>query len=236
LLLSHLLLPLVVLAGVVLVLETSAGDLRVADWIYRASGGAWTWRDAWLTRNLIHEGGRALVAAALLALLVLLAASHVVHRLRPFRHALWYLLASALAAALTVNVLKQLTRIDCPWDLQRYGGAFEYVGIFTPHPGTFRYGACFPSGHASGAYAWLGLYYVARDYRPQWRWRALSGVVALGLLFGVGQQLRGAHFLSHDLWSLAVCWCIATLLYVVFFASVCSPSNARDFPARSSST
>lgn len=31
----------------------------------------------------------------------------------------------------------------------------------------------------------------------------------LGLTFGITQQLRGAHFLSHDLWSAALCWAIA---------------------------
>jgi len=39
----------------------------------------------------------------------------------------------------------------------------------------------------------------------------------LGVVFGMAQELRGAHFLSHDLWSLAVAWTCASLLYYGFF-------------------
>jgi hypothetical protein len=28
----------------------------------------------------------------------------------------------------------------------------------------------------------------------------------MGVVFGATQQLRGAHFLSHDLWTAAICW------------------------------
>ena len=48
---------------------------------------------------------------------------------------------------------------------------------------------------------------------------AFAGSVLLagaGLVFGSGQQLRGAHFLSHDLWSLAVCWFLALGLFCLF--------------------
>jgi membrane-associated PAP2 superfamily phosphatase len=38
----------------------------------------------------------------------------------------------------------------------------------------------------------------------------------LGLLFGFSQQLRGAHFLSHDLWTLAICWGTALGLFLWF--------------------
>ena len=39
---------------------------------------------------------------------------------------------------------------------------------------------------------------------------ALSAVgLAAGAVFGLAQQLRGAHFLSHDIASLAVCWAVA---------------------------
>jgi membrane-associated PAP2 superfamily phosphatase len=30
--------------------------------------------------------------------------------------------------------------------------------------------------------------------------------------FGIAQQLRGAHFLSHDLWSFGVCWIVAQVV------------------------
>jgi len=36
-------------------------------------------------------------------------------------------------------------------------------------------------------------------------------------LFGASQQVRGAHFFSHDLFSLAVCWFSSAVLFVLFF-------------------
>ena len=42
--------------------------------------------------------------------------------------------------------------------------------------------------------------------------RTYLHVLLLGLVFGIGQQLRGAHFVSHDVWTLGLCWFIATTL------------------------
>ena len=46
-----------------------------------------------------------------------------------------------------------------------------------------------------------------------------AGGLAVGLLaggvFGFSQQLRGAHFLSHDLWTLATCWAVSLGLYLL---------------------
>ncbi len=45
---------------------------------------------------------------------------------------------------------------------------------------------------------------------------ALAGLgiaLGLGMLFSFGQQARGAHFLSHDLWSAFIAWTICLALY-----------------------
>lgn len=217
LLFSHLLWPALAFFGVSLVLELGSVDLRLADWIYQGSGAAWSLRDAWLTSALIHEGGRTLVGVMTVVLLALFAGAWVWPALRPWRRGLAYLVVSTLGAALLINVLKQLTHIDCPWDLLRYGGSQAYAGIYDLDSWGMRHGACFPAGHASAAYAWFGLYYVAREYRPRWRIPLLGSVVLAGLVFGIGQQLRGAHFVSHDWWTACLCWLIATGCYCLFF-------------------
>ncbi|MCY1448479.1 hypothetical protein D9M71_651480 [compost metagenome] len=60
--------------------------------------------------------------------------------------------------------------------------------------------------------------------RPQWRWPALAAALAVGAAFGIAQQLRGAHFLSHDLWSLAISWAVAALLSLWMFGPVTAPA------------
>jgi membrane-associated PAP2 superfamily phosphatase len=122
--------------------------------------------------------------------------------------------ASVTLATLAVSLLKSLTRMDCPWDLLRYGGTRPFIGMFEARHGLAASG-CFPAGHASAGYAWVALYFAALAARPAWRWAGLAIGLAGGALFGVSQQLRGAHFLSHDLWSLATCWLVALALYLL---------------------
>jgi membrane-associated PAP2 superfamily phosphatase len=38
------------------------------------------------------------------------------------------------------------------------------------------------------------------------RW--LIAALAAGLLLGLVQQLRGAHYLSHTLWTAWICWAV----------------------------
>lgn len=198
-------------------LEMSSVDIFIADRIYAWFGNTWGLRDAWFTSELIHDGGRTFVALMSIALVLALTISFWNKSLQGVRLGLWYLLVVTLSSGLLINLLKQITHVDCPWDLIRYGGEFPYVRNFAAHPGSFRSGACFPAGHASAGYSWFGLYYFAREYCPRWRAWMMTFVLSLGLLFGIGQQLRGAHFVSHDVWTMALCWLVATLLYYVFF-------------------
>lgn len=223
---THLLLPLLLFLACVSWVEIVGLDMALADSIFAWSGHAWGWRDQWLTATLIHQGGRKLVGGMVITLLVLLVGSYCVPRLRRYRAGLWYVLATCLLSALVVNLLKEATHFPCPWDLQRYGGALPYRGAYFRRDTEV---ACFPAGHASAGYAWLGLYYFARRYFPQWRRLVLVAVLLLGTVFGVAQQVRGAHFLSHDVWSLAICWVVATVTQLLW------PGDTGTKPARQQS-
>jgi len=58
------------------------------------------------------------------------------------------------------------------------------------------------------------LYFFFLNAGPHLRWRGLAIGIAAGVVFGIAQQLRGAHFLSHDLWTAAICWTTAVGLYL----------------------
>ena len=192
-------------------------DLLLADIVYQYSGGYWRFEDAWFTSTLVHEGGRTLVVIMALALILVTAAAQFVSGLHRWRRGLWYLLLSTLLSGVVINLLKTVTHVDCPWDLLRYGGSRVYVPVFGVNTANAEMGACFPAGHSSAAYAWLGWYFFCHQYMPHWRFRALGSVLAMGGLFGFSQQLRGAHFMSHDLWTLGICWMLASILYIVMF-------------------
>ena len=136
----------------------------------------------------------------------------VFRRLQPYRRASFYLALCILLTTVLVGLGKKITNVDCPWDLQRYGGSYPYVHIFSDRPDELPRGGCFPGGHSSGGFSLLALYFLLRRYRKDLRWFGLSTGAAVGLLFSLGQAVRGAHFLSHDLWSAAIAWTIALLL------------------------
>lgn len=225
--------PALTFGVVLLTLELGDIDLRVADWLYQYGGNAWSWRDAWLTRDVIHEGGRSLVEAMAIALLASFAGAWSTAAGRAYRRGLSYLVLSTFCAALLINVLKELTRLDCPWDLTRYGGQQPYAGLFEFASWPSRSGACFPAGHASAGYAWFGAYYLAMEYRPHWQRMAFAAVLSLGLIFGIGQILRGAHFVSHDWWTAHLCWFVATAFHRVFYRRQNLPAAACPNPISS---
>ena len=44
------------------------------------------------------------------------------------------------------------------------------------------------------------------------RWLVLA--LVLGLILGIAQQLRGAHYMSHTLWTAWICWTFGLLVDV----------------------
>jgi membrane-associated PAP2 superfamily phosphatase len=134
-------------------------------------------------------------------------------RWRAWRRPLACLALSVLLSTLLVAWIKSWSNVDCPWDLVRYGGQHAYVDLFAARLAQPSTGRCFPAGHASAGYAWMAAYFLLLAVRPAWRRYGLSAGIVLGLAFGFAQQLRGAHFLSHDLWSAALCWLVAVAVH-----------------------
>jgi len=193
-------------------LQRAGGDLWIADHLFGWQGGQWAARDAWWASAVLHGGGRKL--AMLCWLLVALAwwASARGRIAANWRSPLAYLAVTLLVSTLLLTVLKRYSGADCPWDLVRYGGTRAYLPPFSGITAGASSGACFPASHAGVGYAWVATVFALARVRPAWRGRALATTLAIGALFGLVQQLRGAHFLSHDLWSLALCWLTAALL------------------------
>lgn len=183
------------------------GDLWLADHLYALQGDHWALQSHWLTSTVLHEGGRRLSVLLGLLVLGLWIISLGNSGWQRWRRPLGTLLLSVLASTVLVSVLKFYSPLHCPWDLQRYGGTLADSAHW---PGTgLASGRCFPSGHASAGYAWLALYFFFAAVKPAWRWPGLVAGLAAGAVFGLAQQLRGAHFLSHDLIAALLCWGVA---------------------------
>lgn len=197
---------ILLLAGLALVIAWDAlgADMAVTGWFGDASG--FPWREAFLTSRVLHDGGRWLAGLALASLAVY---SIWPAQREPSRRRRLAWLAVVLVSIVAVPLAKRLSRTSCPWDLAEFGGTASYV----PHwlPGVFDGGPghCFPSGHAVSAFGFVGLYFL---WRHSSTWRARAAVVTvtlLGALFATTQLVRGAHHISHSLWSGWLCWAIA---------------------------
>lgn len=216
--LAHVWLPLAALVLLSLVLLGLHGDLLWADWLFAREGHQWTLKSAYLTETVLHRYGRDASVAALVVVLGGAIGSTFNPRLARWRAPLVFLVVSTLLSALTVAWVKSWSNMDCPWDLVRYGGDRDYIGLFARRPPDMPHGRCFPAGHASAGFAWLALYFFFLATQPRWRWRWLGLGIGLitGTVFGLSQQLRGAHFVSHDVWTAAICWFIALAMYPWF--------------------
>lgn len=187
--------------------ELSGWDLALSRWYGSASG--FPWRDAWLTSTLLHQGGRAL-GWVLMALLVADAVRPLVHG--PTRAARWHGIAMTLACLVVVPTIKRVTQSSCPWDLAEFGGDAAYVQHWVIGVADGGPGRCFPSGHAVAAFAFFSAYFVLRSTRPRLAQAWLATVCVVGFIFGWAQLARGAHFVSHTLWSAWLCWSICVLV------------------------
>ena len=98
-----------------------------------------------------------------------------------------------------VAVFKDNTTYLCPWYLKPFGGTHDSIPLLSLFD-VNQYGRnhCFPAGHASGSYGWLALPFILFPLKtPQFR-KWMSLVIGISFSFTVVQNLRGAHFISHD--------------------------------------
>ena len=200
-------LAVALLGLLVLVLwEASGFDLTLSR-LYGTRAG-FPWRDAWLTRALLHDGGRAAAwgVAGLMVGAALWSANDA-----PGRKHRWYWIGVSVLCLLTVPTIKRITAISCPWDLAEFGGVAAYVPHWRIGVSDGGSGHCFPSGHAVAAFAFLSLYFGWRAHRPRQARLILVLVCCAGVLFGWAQLARGAHYVSHTLWSAWLCWLLCAL-------------------------
>lgn len=185
--------------------DASGADLAASRLV--ADGHGFAWRDAWLTSHLLHDGGRWLAGGVLAWLLLDLLRPSARHRLTRQVRAAWA--GVVLASLLLVPSLKRVSLSSCPWDLADFGGAASYVSHWQWGVADGGPGHCFPSGHAVAAFAFFGLYFQWRAVAPARARAWLVGTLVLGAAFGAAQWLRGAHFVSHTLWTAWICWLLA---------------------------
>ena len=217
------LVPATLLAlAAILAWDASGLDLPLAHAI--AGGHGFPLRHDALLLRVLHDGGRWLSWA--LALALCLGVWWPFGALRQLRTGQRLQLAvGVLAAGLAVTVLKGWTQTSCPWDLADFGGVARYTSHWSGVPDGGP-GHCFPAGHAAAGFAFVSGFFAFRGTAPPIARRWLAAAVGAGLLFGIAQQVRGAHFLSHTLWTAWICWVVCGVVDRSFAAAAQRTANA----------
>jgi membrane-associated PAP2 superfamily phosphatase len=168
-------------------------------------------RSHWFLVQVLHEGAKVLSWVMVIALLAGIWWPLGFMRALAKRERVQFA-ASVLVSVIAVSLVKFASHTSCPWDLQVFGGVARHVSHWmwaTPDGGP---GGCFPAGHASAAFAYLGGYFACRRTQPSVARAWLVGALAAGLVLGVSQQLRGAHYMSHTLWTAWICWTVGLVI------------------------
>lgn len=197
----------ILLLACALLWDVGAQDLAVMHWWGDASGFALR-HSPWLERYA-HDGARRVLLAVLLAGMVLLALGRgpvVRHWTRVERLAVGL---GTLSALLLVNLIKRASLTSCPWDLAEFGGPAQYVSHWMLGWTDGGGAHCFPGGHASSTLAFVGvaLPWLSGRRGGAWTgWLVLGGLLASGAALGAVQTVRGAHYPSHTLWTMVICY------------------------------
>ncbi len=164
----------------------------------------------WYLETLNHRYVKNILIAVYFSFLALFLASFKLKTLFVLRWRYAYLFIVVVLSTSLIGILKSQSEHAYPWNMIA-SQPQSYTWIFNKSNGH-----CFPGGHAATGFALMVGYFV---YRNTDRKRALFYLMAsivLGFLMGWAQMMRGAHFLSHNLWT---GWCIWLFNVVVYSLS-----------------
>jgi len=196
--------------AVILLWDASGLDVRAAQWFGGAPDG-FRWRENRFLVVVMHESAKNLSWVLVIALLAFI--WWPVGFLRALSRGERVQLAlTVIASVAVISLLKNTSRTSCPWDLDAFGGVAHHVSHWAWGVRDGGPGRCFPAGHASAAFAYAGGYLVLRRRVPTVARWWLIGSVVLGFVLGFTQQMRGAHYMSHTLWTGWVCWVVGIVI------------------------
>jgi membrane-associated PAP2 superfamily phosphatase len=197
--------------GLLLALEVTQIDLWLANLSFDEATRTFPLREHFVTTRIAHDAVK--VVSTAVFIWIALGVWKPLGALRRLdQRARVLLLGSVVVCLVSVALLKRSSALHCPWGLSIFGGTAPYLRLFDTVPPGWVRGGCFPAGHALSAFAYTGGFFAFLAAAPRIAWIWLGIVLLVGLFAGISQQLRGAHFLSHTLWTAWLCWTIAAAL------------------------
>lgn len=228
----RLILPLVLAPMLAWLFDATALDRQLVALYYDPALHGFPLRDDVVMQNVLHSGLQMVVIAIGIGLLGAWLLSFLIPQWTQHRRRLLWLFVGMGGGTLLVSLLKYNSALHCPWDLAEFGGYAPFHGLLDSLPQNVMAGRCFPGGHAAGGFALMAFYFAWRDTHARQARIALFVGLAAGMLMGWAQMMRGAHFLSHNLWAAWVVWTFLAVLYHVAPPAPSTAFNGRDADKR----
>lgn len=211
---SHVLVPILIgLALVFVYPATNLDKLLIAPYFDPVLRVFPLRRDPFM-ENVMHAGLKYLIMTLSICILSLAIISNFYKPYKVYRRKLVWSFAGLMASTTLISILKHYSIHGCPWSLAAYGGNLPELGLFSVLPAGVKAGHCFPGGHASAGFALMTFYFVFRDRAPLLATKILWGALFIGMMMGWSQMARGAHFLSHNLWTALIVWVLLVTMYI----------------------
>ena len=184
-------------------------DLALIDpWVSKS--GQFLLRDNWYLAELNHRYVKDLLILVYASFLVVWLASFKFEKIKSLRWTYGYFFAMVILSTSIIGLLKSQSAHACPWN----------TTIPTPQGFFWDFsttkGHCFPGGHASTGFALMAGYFVFRQSNQKRAYFFLFSGLILGFAMGWAQMMRGAHFLSHNLWTAWIIWLINVIFYLLY--------------------
>ncbi|MCH7305882.1 phosphatase PAP2 family protein [Acinetobacter higginsii] len=194
----------------------------IQPWV--SQHGGFPYKNDWFLDKLNHTYVKQLLTLVYVVFFFLWCASFKVEKLKPQRWQYGYMFWVSMLCTGIVGLLKAHSYHACPW----------YMTHETPTGFIWDFSAtaghCFPGGHASTGFALVTGYFVYRLYQTQRAWFYLVAAMIIGFAMGWAQMMRGAHFLSHNLWTAWVCVAVNLVLYAFTYKRHQAITNRNSIP------
>lgn len=179
----------------------------------------WMYRNSFILEKVLHKGGVIFSIAILVALLGRWIYLFKFHNNKKQRDYVGFIFLSSVVTIVTVFFLKRWSTLPCPWNSVAFGGNVNPPELWRAFALDLPIGKCFPAGHSSGGFCFLSMYFGYTLIYGKRNFKTLIPGLLIGIIFGMTQQMRGAHYLSHDLTtiliSITISW-ITSLIYTYY--------------------
>lgn len=169
--------------------------------------GHFIFKNNWYLVELNHHVFKNLLIIVYLSFFILWCASFKLTRLKLKQWHYGYMFWVSILSIGLIGILKAYSIHACPWNMV-HTTTKGFIWVYSSN-----HGHCFPGGHASTGFALITGYFVYRIVQPKLAYFYLFSGLFLGFMMGWGQMMRGAHFLSHNLWT---GWIILTLNVIIY--------------------